>query len=182
MGNSAQNGNLAWTGRGGISLGRWERILGELPSLPRKACPSCRQRRGQTALRESTGQTDVGGSFLPSRRHGVVRKEGVQPCTGCVGEAGEQGAASFTFTLSSGTHGKALLALAAVGAGGVDASLSPAGRGLLTLISIWQQTGRQSLSLPLQHVEGWVQERSCSTCSALPRGPMPRLSSIPHLS
>lgn len=78
----------------------------------------------------------------------MVRKEGVQPCTGCVGGAGEQGAASFTFTLSSETHGKALLALAAVGARGVDASLSPAGRGLLTLISIWQQTGRQSLSLP----------------------------------
>ena len=73
----------------------------------------------------------------------MVRK-GVQPCTGWVGGAGEQGAASFTFTLSSGAHGKALVALAAVGARGVDASLSSARRGLLTFISIWQRTGRQS--------------------------------------
>lgn len=49
----------------------------------------------------------------------------------------------FTFTLSSGAHGKALLALAVVGAGCVDASLSLADRRLLTFISVWPHTGRQ---------------------------------------
>lgn len=57
---------------------------------------------------------------------------------------GQQAAASFTFTLSSGPHGKALLALAAVRAGGVDALLSWAGRGLLTLISICNTEGDKS--------------------------------------
>lgn len=43
---------------------------------------------------------------------------------------------TFTFTLSSGAHGKALLALAVVGAGCVDASLSSADGRLLTFISV----------------------------------------------
>lgn len=119
--------------------------LGRTPfPLPRKACSSCSQRRGQAVLEMGIGQTNVGVSYLPYRRHGVMRKGGVQPCTGWVGGAGKLGAASFTFTLSSGAHGKALLALAVVGAGCVDASLSSADRRLLTFISVCQHTGRQS--------------------------------------
>lgn len=90
---------------------------------------------------------------------------------------------SFTFTLSSGAHGKALLALAAVGARSVDASLSPACRGLFTFISIWQHTGRQSRSLP-PPVWGRLGagEELLHLQQAFPKGPMPGLSSIPHLS
>ena len=138
--------------------------MGEVPSLcPGKLVPPAGSLPG-----EGTGQTNIVGSFLPSRRrHEAVRKEGVQSCTGWVGGTREQGAASFTFTLSSGAHGKALLALAEVGARSVDASLSSAGRGLLTFISIWQQTGRQPEVFSLQLGESWVQAMTCCTCSRL---------------
>lgn len=90
----------------------------------------------QRGLRADTRQE----SFFPTRRrYGAVRKDDIHPCKGRV-----ERAASFTFTLSSGAHDKALLALAVVGARGVDASLSLAGRVLLTFILIWQQIGRQS--------------------------------------
>lgn len=129
-------------------------VVGDLPGevgedhrrtpLP-PACPSCRQRRGQAALREGIGQTNMGGLLPPFQENtwgGVERRCSALHRVGW--RSGEWGAASFTFALSPGAHGKALLALAAVGAGGVDASLSSARKGLLTFISIWQQTGRQS--------------------------------------
>lgn len=93
----------------GLSLGKWERMLGEISP------------RAQESLSLLQGEEGTGSHQGRHRadKHGWIRRllQEEQPLSEERYSAlhrGKQAAASFTFTLSSGPHGKALLALAAV--------------------------------------------------------------------